>query len=224
MNSSISHFPNPEKANFYGIVAEGGLLNPEWLLDAYIHGIFPMQDGENGIIEWWTPNPRAIIEYDLFHISSRLRRTLRKKPFRISTDVCFKDVMIGCAENRPDTWITSDMIDAYTQLFHLGFAHSLEVWDGDSLVGGTYGVAIGAFFAAESKFHRKTDASKIALAYLIHHLCACGFSLVDVQFQNSHIQQFGVSLIPRCDYLRRLRRAVFNKAAFKPLLQDEYSF
>src|SRR5262245_36203274 len=160
----------PELADDLGLVAIGGDLRPERLLHAYRSGIFPWYD-EDGPICWWSPDPRAIFELDGLHISRRLRRSIRSGRFQITINRDFAGVIRGCAEGRDDgTWITTDMIAAYERLHQLGHAHSLEVWHGDQLAGGVYGVAIGGFFAGESMFHRARDASKVALAHLVERL------------------------------------------------------
>jgi leucyl/phenylalanyl-tRNA--protein transferase len=199
---------DPERADASGLVAMGGDLSPERLLEAYRRGIFPWYD-EDLPICWWSPDPRAIFELDRFHISRRLARTCRSGRFQVSVDQAFSEVIRSCAD-RPGhgTWITSEMVDAYEALHRLGHAHSVEVWKENQLVGGIYGVAVAGLFAGESMFSRCSDASKIALVHLINRLRERDFQLFDIQFLNAHTARFGAVEIPRADYLTRLRRAL----------------
>jgi leucyl/phenylalanyl-tRNA--protein transferase len=199
---------NPERADASGLVAMGGDLSPERLLEAYRRGIFPWYD-EDLPICWWSPDPRAIFELDRFHISRRLQRTCRSGRFQVSVDRVFSKVIEGCAD-RPGqgTWITSEMVGAYEALHRLGHAHSVEVWKENCLVGGIYGVAVSGLFAGESMFSRCSDASKIALVHLINRLRERDFQLFDIQFLNAHTTRLGAVEIRRVDYLTRLRRAL----------------
>src|SRR5271163_4997159 len=163
----------PNWADEQGLVAVGGDLRPATLLRAYRSGIFPWYN-EGDPILWWSPEPRAIFEFNRFYISSRLARTIRAGKFRLTINQAFTEVMRGCGE-REQTWVTADMMHAYTRLHKLGHAHSIEAWLGDDLVGGVYGVAIGGLFSGESMFHRARDASKVALSYLIEYLRVRGF-------------------------------------------------
>ena len=201
-------FPSPDQATEEGLVAICGDLSPERLLLAYRSGIFPWF--EEGLpVLWWSPDPRAVLELDALHISRRLQRTYRREPFHLSINQSFQQVMHGCAEGRQEgTWITESMVDAYTELHRRGFAHSVEAWHGSQLVGGIYGVSIGGFFAGESMFHRKRDASKIALIYLVDHLRSRGFSLFDLQILNDHTARLGAREISRDEYLGRLERTI----------------
>lgn len=201
-------FPPAEMAEAEGVVLFGGKLTPEWLLDAYAHGIFPWPifDGTD-IMVWWSPDPRAVFELDNLHISRRLARTCRSGLFEVTCDRAFVGVITGCAtagDRRHNTWLTPKMIEAYVRLFELGHAHSVEVWRDGQLVGGTYGVAIGGMFAGESMFHQVRDASKVALVRLVHHLRVRGYSLFDIQQCTAHTVSLGAVDIPRETYLRRL--------------------
>ena len=183
------------------------------LLDAYRHGIFPWPTAEGPWAEhiwWWSPDPRAIIEPDGFHISRSLGRTLRSQRFATSRDTAFSEVVAACADREGEpTWITPAITAAYCELHRAGHAHSVEVWDarGD-LVGGVYGVAVGAAFCGESMFHRATDASKVALATLVEHLRRRGFAFLDAQMQTPHLVSLGAVEWPRARYLAVLRAAV----------------
>ncbi len=202
----------PELADELGLVAVGGDLRPATLLRAYRAGVFPWYN-ENEPILWWSPDPRAIFELDHFSLSRRLARTIRAGKFRMTINTAFADVMHGCAD-RERTWITSDMFQAYTRLHQLGYAHSIEAWHGNKLVGGVYGVAVGGFFAGESMFHRERDASKVALAYLLEYLQLRGFVLFDTQVATEHTARMGAVEISRDEYLARLKRALDAKASF----------
>jgi leucyl/phenylalanyl-tRNA--protein transferase len=211
------YFPDPRQASPEGIVAWGGDLEPERLLDAYRHGIFPWP--MEGIEEhlWWSPDPRAILPLDGFIASKRLLRRIRSGEFEVTSDKAFRDVMLGCStgHGREDgTWISSEMIDAYSKLHELGHAHSIEVWKDGALVGGTYGVAIGGLFAAESMFYRARDASKVAIFKLVEHLNRRDYQLLDVQQWTPHTGSLGVIEVRRSAYLKRLAEVVGMAIAF----------
>jgi len=165
-------FPDPNLADDEGLLAIGGDLSPERLLFAYEHGIFPWYD-EGLPPMWWSPNPRTVMDVDHLHVSRSLRRVLRSTRFSVSFDRAFRDVILECGRERDEgTWILPEMVEAYCQLHELGHAHSVEVWQGERLVGGLYGVQRGALFAAESMFHRERDASKVALVTAVESLFA----------------------------------------------------
>jgi leucyl/phenylalanyl-tRNA--protein transferase len=182
------------------------MLDPDLLLQGYRLGLFPMAMGDNSI-EWFSPDPRAILPLDEFHLPHALRRLARRNPFKTTINKAFPAVIRGCAD-RKDTWINEEIIESYRRLHELGHAHSVEAWKEDTLAGGLYGVAIGGAFFGESMFHRVTDASKIALVALVEHLRARKFVLLDTQWLTPHLQQFGGIQISRSHYLRLLRRAV----------------
>ncbi|MEN6366314.1 MAG: leucyl/phenylalanyl-tRNA--protein transferase [Thermoguttaceae bacterium] len=212
-------FPPAEDADSEGLIGFGGQLSPDWLLDAYRHGIFPwpITDFE-APLAWWSPDPRAVIEFDRFHVSRRLRRTCRGAKFEVTRDVDFAGVIRGCAMapgRVNQTWLTPEMIDAYTELHRLGHAHSVEVWHEHELAGGVYGVSLGALFAAESKFYRVRDASNVALVHLVEHLRRQGYTLVDIQQLTPHTARFGARTIPRTEYLTRLADALQGVAIFE---------
>lgn len=184
-------------------------LTPEIILQAYRAGIFPMSPHRDSKdIHWYDPPLRGIMPIAKMHVAKKLQRTIKKHPYKITFDTAFESVMRGCADVRPDTWINDDIINLYTALHKQGYAHSAEAWQEGKLVGGVYGLAIGGAFFGESMFSIATDASKIALVYLVARLWKQGFELFDTQFTNEHIKQFGVYEIPRDEYHRRLRKAL----------------
>ena len=216
-------FPPPTATTPEGLLCIGGRLSPEWLLDAYRHAIFPWPMWDDEPIAWWSPDPRAIFELDGLHVSRRLERTIRSGKFHVTFNQNFAGVIQGCAtagDRVNNTWLTSAMIAAYCRMHALGHAHSVEVWyrppqrsppsEGErmELVGGTYGIAIGGLFSAESMFHRVRDASKVALVKLVEHLRTRGYQLLDVQQWTRHTGSMGAVEIPRNEYLRRLIRAI----------------
>lgn len=207
-------FPDPRLADAEGLVAVGGDLSVPRLLLAYRSGIFPWTANP---VTWWSPDPRGIFELDRFHVSRSLARVLRQERFRVTRDQAFRQVMEGCAEPAPgreSTWISPEFLEAYTRLHAEGHAHSLECWQGEELVGGLYGVAIGGFFAGESMFHRAADASKAALFHLVEHLRRREFLLFDVQMLTPITRQLGAVNISRAEYLKRLARATEANTAF----------
>jgi leucyl/phenylalanyl-tRNA--protein transferase len=198
----------PELGDAQGLIGVGGDLSPDTLVRAYSEGVFPWYN-EGDPILWWSPDPRAVIELGGLRVSHRLARTIRSGRFRTTVDRRFAEVMRACGETRAEgTWVTDDMLAAYTELHRRGHAHSLEVWQGEELAGGIYGVAVGGLFAGESMFHHKTDASKVALVALVERLRQRGYVLFDVQMKTDHTERMGAAEIPRAEYLRRLHDAV----------------
>ena len=197
----------PDLADSEGFVGMGGDLSIPLLLRAYREGIFPWYN-EGDPILWWSPDPRAIFEFEDFHISRRLARTIRSGKFSITFNQAFPSVIAHCAQRPEGTWITRDMMHAYITLHQYGYAHSVESWFNGRLAGGVYGVAIGAFFAAESMFFSVSDGSKVALVSLISHLKSRGFTLVDTQIATEHTKFFGAQEIFRSVYIRRLNLAI----------------
>lgn len=198
-------WPDPNDAEpDEGLVAVGGDLAPMRLLSAYAAGIFPWFD-DGAPILWWSPEPRAVLTLDHLHVSRSLRRTLQSGRFHVQIDHRFAQVLDGCADRPEGTWITEDMKRAYTMLHRMGYAHSFEVYRSDNLVGGLYGVQVGGAFAAESMFHRATDASKVALVCAVTSLFSAGFSLFDVQFETPHLRSMGATVIQRREYLAQLQ-------------------
>jgi leucyl/phenylalanyl-tRNA---protein transferase len=213
------HFPPIEAASPDGVLLVGGSLAPDWMLDAYRRGIFPMPIKVDGrrLIAWLAPDPRGVLEFDSLHISRRLARRLRRGEFQFSLNRAFDSVVEGCAAPRgfdDDCWLTLSMQNAYITLHKLGHAHSVEVYQDGSLVGGLFGVAVGGLFAAESMYHRATDASKAAVTFLVGHLRRRGYTLLDVQWTNAHTRRLGAMDIPRAEYAARLAAAVQRSVTF----------
>jgi leucyl/phenylalanyl-tRNA---protein transferase len=207
-------FPSPDAADADGFLAVGGDLKPGTLLLAYRNGIFPWTTHP---ITWWSPDPRAVIPVDGLHVSRSLARTLRRGLFTFSFDRAFRAVMQGCAApgpGRKQTWISPQFITAYTRLHELGHAHSVECWQGETLAGGLYGVSIGGFFAGESMFSARPDGSKAAMAALFSRLRSRGYMLFDCQMMTPHLASMGAVVIPRAEYLKRLRSAAAAAVAF----------
>jgi leucyl/phenylalanyl-tRNA--protein transferase len=176
------------------------------LLEAYCRGIFPMAV-EDGEIAWFSPDPRGIIPLDSFHVPHGLRRSLRRNSFEVRINTAFEAVIRACGE-RAETWISPEIVQSYLNLHELGFAHSVETWRDNQLVGGLYGVSVYGAFFGESMFHRETDASKVALVALVERLREREFRLLDTQYTTSHLRVFGAVEIPRPKYLRLLKQAL----------------
>lgn len=192
-----------------GLLAAGGDLSPARLLYAYRHGIFPWYEAGQPIL-WWSPDPRAILRPEALKVSRSLRRVLRRDGFRFSADRAFAEVMTACAAPRrytSGTWITPEIREAYGHLHRLGWAHSIEVWQDETLVGGLYGVFIGRVFFGESMFSRVSDASKAALVRLVEHLQTRQLAFIDCQQATSHLQRLGAVTVPREEFLELLAGA-----------------
>ena len=183
-------------------------LSPELLLSGYAMGCFPMAEDRNSMeINWYAPDPRGIIPLDQFHIPKNLAKLVRKQPFKVVSNDDFEGTMLGCAD-RESTWISDQIIEAYTTLHNLGYAHSIECWLNDELVGGLYGVSIGGAFFGESMFSRVRDASKVALVHLVYRMRAKGYVLLDTQFITPHLERFGAIEIPKAQYEHELKKAI----------------
>lgn len=188
-----------------GLLAAGGRLTPEILLRAYRHGVFPWYS-EGQPILWWSPDPRCVLFPEKLRISRSLRKTLNRKPFVIKQDTAFRAVMKHCAKPRKreyGTWITAEMLEAYVHMHALGYAHSIECWRDDRLVGGLYGIALGDVFFGESMFSDEADASKVALEYLCNTIRP---RLIDVQVYSEHMESMGAEMIPRSEFIELLHR------------------
>jgi len=204
-------FPPPDYADASGLLAVGGDLSSERLLEAYRLGIFPWYSDDQPIL-WWSPDPRLVLKLDEFKVSRSLRKTLTKGVFKVTFDRAFEAVIRGCAsvprEHQKGTWITQEMEEAYIKLHGLGYAHSVEAWCGEELAGGLYGVSLGKAFFGESMFHRRTDASKVALAVLVEKLSDWKFHFIDAQMTTEHLLGLGAAEMSRRIFLRRLQSAL----------------
>jgi leucyl/phenylalanyl-tRNA---protein transferase len=200
-------FPPPEEAEPNGLLAVGGDLTPDRLLLAYAMGIFPWYTEETPIL-WFSPDPRGVLTPKTLVVHRKLARRVRSGGFDVTLDRAFGRVIRGCAEvpreGQKGTWITDDMIAAYEQLHEMGFAHSVETWEGGELVGGLYGVSLGTAFFGESMFSRRTDASKVALVQLVRQIERWGFELIDCQVRNDHLASLGAEQWPRERFLTAL--------------------
>jgi leucyl/phenylalanyl-tRNA--protein transferase len=226
-NDASSPFPDPELAlrEPDGLLAIGGNLSAERLLRAYAAGIFPWYT-EGQPVLWWSPDPRFVLFPQKLKVSRSLHKTLRGHTFRITLDQAFDAVIRGCAAPRPGTdgtWITTAMTTAYQRLHELGFAHSAEAWQGDTLVGGLYGVAIGRVFFGESMFTRVNNASKVAFVALVRQLHAWDFPLVDCQVYTPHLASLGAEFMDRRDFLAQLRHLCGRPAVPSPWRRDDGS-
>lgn len=212
-------FPDPNTAldDPDGLLAVGGNLQPDTLLSAYYNGIFPWYNKDDPIL-WWSPSTRCVIDPLDLHISKSLQKLLRQQRFTISFDQAFEQVINACAQrdSKTDTWINSDMISAYIALNKLGVAHSVEVWQGSRLVGGAYGVAIGAVFCGESMFSKESNASKVALVHLSQYLSGLGFQLIDCQLASSHLLTMGAKSLKRPKFLQILQKLRNINTDFSP--------
>jgi leucyl/phenylalanyl-tRNA--protein transferase len=215
-------FPSPHLASHEGLLAVGGDLSEKRLLLAYSQGIFPWySDGEP--ILWWSPEPRLVLYPDDLKVSRSLNKVLKKGTFKVTMDRAFEEVISECArvrlENQEGTWIVDDMVSAYCRLHAIGFAHSVEAWQGGRMVGGLYGVSLGKCFFGESMFTRVTNASKVALVALVNYLKALDFSLIDCQITTAHLERFGAREISRARYLDELKEALNT-----PTLRGKWAF
>jgi leucyl/phenylalanyl-tRNA---protein transferase len=204
-------FPAPHLASEEGLLAVGGDLGYERLLLAYKMGIFPWY-GEGEPILWWSPDPRLVLYPKSLHVPKRLLRLIKQHRFRITMDTAFEVVITSCKqaprENQQGTWIVDDMVAAYCRLHEAGYAHSVEAWQGDKLVGGLYGISLGNCFFGESMFSRRANASKVAFVTLVTHLGKKSFDLVDCQVATDHLIRFGAVKIPRHDFLAQLEHSL----------------
>lgn len=204
-------FPDPEEADDSGLLAVGGDLSVERLKLAYSKGIFPWYE-EGMPVLWWSPDPRMVLFPEKMIVSHSLRQTLKKDLFTITYDTCFEEVVEQCSSTpravQEGTWITGDMKNAYNKLHKAGYAHSAETWHNGQLVGGLYGVALGRAFFGESMFHRMTNASKVALYFLLQKLRSMSFEIIDAQVYTNHLESLGGELLPRTVFLELLQKAL----------------
>ena len=209
VGESVWRIPRPEAWPDEDLVRLGADLEPSTVIAGYRRGIFPMEiTSLRGVIGWWSPDPRGILPLDGLRVTRSMRQSARR--FEVRVDSCFERVIRGCADpSRADGWITAEFIAAYTRLHHLGWAHSVEVFDHvGELAGGLYGVKVDGLFAGESMFHVKRDASKVALMALVDLMRSTGMTLLDVQWRTEHLASLGAIAIPRQEYLARLNAAI----------------
>ncbi|CEG56501.1 leucyl/phenylalanyl-tRNA--protein transferase [Legionella fallonii] len=202
-------FPDPETSDKQGLLAIGGDLSPRRILQAYSQGIFPWYEPGCPIL-WWSPNPRLILLPNEFKVSRSLKKSL-KKAYKFTIDTAFEQVITSCATHSDrlnKTWITTEMMAAYTNLHHIGYAHSFEIWDETHLIGGLYGISLGNAFFGESMFHIATDASKMALYYLCQTLKQWNFDFIDCQLPTPHLLSLGAKIISRKEFLHLLNLAL----------------
>ncbi|MGD9081391.1 MAG: leucyl/phenylalanyl-tRNA--protein transferase [Desulfobacterales bacterium] len=215
-------FPSPQLARKEGLLAVGGDLSQDRLLLAYRMGIFPWYTEDEPIM-WWSPDPRLVLYPSELRVSRSLKKTIKKQTFRLTVDESFESVINACAHSRTKadegTWIVGEMITAYCRLHESGLAHSVEVWQSGSLVGGLYGVSLGKCFFGESMFTLISNASKVALVALVQHLQTLGFHFVDCQISTPHLLSFGAQEIPRTQFLKELEQALES-----PTLKGKWSF
>ncbi len=220
-------FPPPEMADESGLIAVGGDLSTDRLIEAYSQGIFPWYDQANPVM-WWMPDPRLVLFVHDFRVSRSLKKSLRNKGFKISVNNCFEQVMRSCQHvegnlERSRTWITAEMLDAYCELHRLGLAHSVESWLDGELVGGLYGIGLGRMFYGESMFSTRSDASKVSLHYLVELCKQWGFGMIDCQLPSSHLISLGAVSIRRNRFLEEMYKAIALAApqdAWKPHMID----
>jgi len=217
-------FPPVELASPEGLLAVGGDLRAERLLEAYRHGVFPWYN-EGQPILWWSPDPRAVLFPEELKISRSLRKTLRNDRFRVTLDTQFRQVVEACSAPRengdstgtpPGTWIHPEMIDAYCELHQLGYAHSIESWVDDHLVGGLYGLSLGGAFFGESMFSRESDASKVAFVYLVRQLQRWQFDFIDAQISSAHLSSLGATDIRRERFISLLNKSIVKESRVGP--------
>ncbi len=219
-DDDVTPFPDIELAleDPDGLLAVGGKLSTRRLLAAYRQGIFPWFSEDQPIL-WWSPNPRMVLFPERLHVSRSLAKLMRKRPFRISFDQAFEQVIEGCAairREREGTWITADMQAAYIRLYRLGHAHSVEAWQGDKLVGGLYGLAMGQVFFGESMFSQVSNASKVAFVTLVQNLRRWNYRLIDCQVTTRHLQTLGAEEIPRHRFAELLAETVEQPTVWQP--------
>lgn len=208
LGEAIGEFPDVETAltDPDGLLALGGDLSVARLRHAYRNGIFPWFSAGDPIM-WWSPAERCVVYPNYYQPSRSLRKLSRKHPFTLTIDQAFTDVITACAErtpDRPDTWITQEMLGAYCALHQQGDAHSVEVWQGDTLVGGLYGIQVNGVFCGESMFSRASNASKVAFLYLVEQAKRVGIQLIDCQLENPHLTRLGATLISRAQFISQL--------------------
>ncbi len=211
LDNDLNLFPPVDEALEDGLLAIGGDLRPERLLEAYANGIFPWYDEDHPIM-WWSPDPRMVLIPNQMKVSKSLSQVIRNSDFQVKFDQQFEEVIKACGKinrkNQPGSWITTDMIEAYVKLHTMGFAHSVETYRNGQLAGGLYGVSLGGIFFGESMFHTQSNASKVALYHLVQFAMEMGIELIDVQQETSHLASLGAKAIKRDTFLSLLKKLV----------------
>lgn len=205
-----SIFPPVHLAEEDGLLAVGGKLDTKWVIEAYAKGIFPWYNKDEPIL-WWSPNPRSVLFIDEIKISKSMKKLINKKKYHVTYDKHFEEVICACADTREDTWISEKFVKTYSDLHKLGIAHSVEVWNGERLVGGLYGLCLGKMFFGESMFSIEENSSKFALINLCEFLKEKGFKLIDCQVHNSHLESMGAREISRESFLEILYEEICKK-------------
>lgn len=206
-------FPSGNLAEKDGLIAFGGKITVDFIIEAYSNGIFPWYNSDEPIL-WWCPNPRTIFLVDKIHISKSMKKLIKNQNYKITFDTAFDKVIENCKNTRKDTWINEDIIKVYSELYKLGLAHSVEVWDNNKLLGGLYGLCLGKVFFGESMFSLAPNTSKLALISLGKFLNKEGFRIIDCQVHNEHLQSLGAIEIGRREFLRILREDIVKKQNF----------
>ncbi|MBN1117646.1 MAG: leucyl/phenylalanyl-tRNA--protein transferase [Bacteroidales bacterium] len=208
---AVVQFPDPNTADDDGLVAVGGELTSDFLISAYMQGIFPWFSEEQPYL-WWSPNPRMVLFPSEFKVSKSLRQLINSGKYELRIDTAFKEVITQCSKvprpGQDGTWITDEMIEAYSELHKIGITHSFETWFEDRLAGGLYGISIGKVFFGESMFFKERDASKFALYYLVQFCCENNFEFIDVQQSTAHLRSLGAKEMPRTEFLKILHNSV----------------
>ena len=220
------YFPDPTWAYKAGLVAIGGSLSPERLWNAYINGIFPWYQSPTGDFYWYSPDPRCVLFPSDLIVHKSMRSIFNQNKFTYTLDTAFETVMRNCAQSRrklqQGSWIDDDFVEGYSEMHRFGFAHSVEVWEGEELVGGLYGISIGNVFFGESMFAKKANASKAGFITLVRALEKSGFVMIDCQQRTHHLMSLGATTIPRIEFLNQLKRSIhYNTLRGKWYLTDD---
>lgn len=212
--SETIQFPPPNFARKDGLLAFGGKLEPDWIIEAYSKGIFPWFNEDEPIL-WWSPNPRSVIFIDEIKISKSMKKIMKKGKFTVTFDKNFREVIEACADSREETWISEEFIKTYTKLHQMGVAHSVEVWNEEKLVGGLYGINLGQMFFGESMFSIENNASKVALIKISEYLKEKNYEIIDCQVHNSHLESMGAREIKREEFLNILEVQIHKNTEYK---------
>lgn len=213
LDDKIPYFPPAKMANEEGLLAFGGKLEPQWVIEAYSKGIFPWYNQDEPIL-WWSPNPRSVIFINEIVVSKSMKKLIKKNIYTISFDNCFEEVIKACGSTRDETWISKAFVETYTKLYEMGIAHSVEVWKEQKLIGGLYGLSIGKMFFGESMFSVEPNSSKFALIKLCEYLNEKDYKIIDCQVHNSHLESMGAKEINREEFLKILKAQINEKGNY----------